>query len=84
MQRPEGVSHFRDAYDGDEITKEDVFYYVYGVLHSTDYRERFADNLGKELPRIPRMKSAADFWAFGKAGRAVAELHINYEKRYTG
>lgn len=49
-----GLAHFRSAYPGTTITKEDVFYYAYGVLHSADYRERYADNLGKELPRIPR------------------------------
>jgi predicted helicase len=46
------------------ISKEDLFYYVYGLLHSPDYRERYADNLGKELPRIPCVKTASDFWAF--------------------
>ena len=56
-----------------------MFYYVYGLLHSPDYRERYADNLSKELPRIPRTKAAADFWAFSNAGRALAELHLNYE-----
>ena len=56
-----------------------MFYYVYGLLHSPDYRGRFADNLGKELPRIPRVKNAADFWAFSNAGRALGDLHINYE-----
>ncbi|MBU1412107.1 hypothetical protein KKC22_11375, partial [Myxococcota bacterium] len=44
-----------------------------------DYRARYADNLSKELPRIPCVKSAADFWAFSRAGRALADLHINYE-----
>lgn len=75
----EGLKHFQDAYPGETITREDVFYYVYGLLHSTDYRERFADNLGKELPRIPRVKTAADFWTFSQAGRKLADLHLNYE-----
>jgi predicted helicase len=74
-----GLAHFQTAYPGEKITKEDVFYYVYGLLHSPDYRERFADNLSKELPRIPCVKTAADFWAFSKAGRALAEWHLNYE-----
>src|ERR1019366_10036302 len=55
-------------------------YYVYAVLHSTDYRERYADNLGKELPRIPRVKTAADFWDFSKAGRALGDMHVGYER----
>jgi len=74
-----GLAHFQGAYPGEKISKEDLFYYVYGILHSADYRERFADNLGKELPRIPAVKKAADFWAFSKAGCALADLHLNYE-----
>ncbi|ACM03922.1 DEAD/DEAH box helicase [Cereibacter sphaeroides] len=74
-----GLAHFQDAYPGEAITKEDLFYYVYGVLHSEDYREKYADNLSKELPRIPRVKTAADFWAFSRAGRELGDLHVNYE-----
>lgn len=74
-----GLAHFQSAYPGEVLSREDVFYYVYGILHSSDYRERYADNLGKELPRIPRVKTAADFWAFSKAGRALGELHVGYE-----
>jgi len=76
----EGLAHFRAAYPGEQISKEDVFYYVYGLLHSPDYRERYADNLSKELPRIPCVKTFAGFWAFSQAGRELAELHLNYEK----
>jgi len=75
----EGLAHFATAYPNRPISKEDVFYYVYGLLHSPDYRERFADNLAKELPRIPRVTTAAAFWAFSKAGRELARLHLNYE-----
>ncbi|MDR6419389.1 putative helicase [Paraburkholderia phenoliruptrix] len=75
----EGLAHFQSAYPGEQISKEHIFYYVYGLLHSPDYRERYADNLSKELPRIPCVKTAADFWAFSKAGRELADLHVNYE-----
>ncbi|WP_175915877.1 MULTISPECIES: type ISP restriction/modification enzyme [unclassified Burkholderia] len=75
----EGLAYFEGLYSGEQISKEDVFYYVYGLLHSPDYRERYADNLSKELPRIPCVKLAADFWVFSKAGRKLADLHINYE-----
>lgn len=74
-----GLAHFQEAYPGEAISKEDLFYYVYGLLHSPDYRERYADNLSKELPRIPRVKTAADFWAFSRSGRTLADLHLNYE-----
>ncbi|KGJ22541.1 DEAD/DEAH box helicase [Paracoccus sanguinis] len=74
-----GLKHFQDAYPGETISKEDVFYYVYGLLHSEDYRAKYADNLSKELPRIPRVKTAADFWAFSRAGRELGDLHVNYE-----
>lgn len=69
---------FRDAYDK-KVSKEDIFYYVYGILHSPEYRERFAADLKKMLPRIPLTKEADDFWLFSKAGRDLAELHLNYE-----
>lgn len=74
-----GLKHFQDAYPGETITKEDLFYFVYGLLHSEDYRAKYADNLSKELPRIPRVKTAADFWAFSRAGRELGDLHVNYE-----
>jgi len=71
-----GLEQFRTAYGDRNIGKEDVFYYVYGLLHSEEYRTRFANDLKKELPRIPFAK---DFWAYSKAGRELAELHLNYE-----
>ena len=80
--RPEAVAHFRAAYAGHEteIDADSVFYYIYGILHSKDYRETYANNLQKELPRIPRVASFEDFKAFAQAGRALAELHVNYEQ----
>lgn len=75
----EGLQHFGGAYPGEQISKEDIFYYVYGLLHSQEYRDRYADNLSKELPRIPRVKTAEGFWGFSKAGRELAEWHLNYE-----
>lgn len=74
-----GLAHFQATYPTETIGKEDVFYYIYGLLHSEDYKKRYADNLSKELPRIPCVKKASDFWAFSQAGRDLAELHINYE-----
>lgn len=75
----EGLQHFQAAYPNEQITKEDIFYYTYGLLHSEEYRTRYADNLTKELPRIPCVKKAENFWAFSKAGRDLAHWHLNYE-----
>ncbi|MEQ1638732.1 MAG: type ISP restriction/modification enzyme [Methylococcales bacterium] len=73
------LAHFQTAYPNEKISKQDIFYYIYGLLHSEDYKARYADNLSKELPRIPCVKKAADFWAFNQAGRDLAGLHVNYE-----
>ena len=62
-----------------QITKEDIFYYVYGILHSTDYRSTFEADLKKMLPRLPLVDSKEEFFAFSNAGRQLAELHLNYE-----
>ena len=80
--KPEAVAHFRAAYAGheSEIDADSVFYYIYGILHSKDYRETYANNLQKELPRIPRVATFEDFKAFEKAGWALADLHVNYEQ----
>ncbi len=75
----EGLAHFETAYPGEVISKEDVFYYLYGLLHSPDYRAKYADNLAKELPRIPCVPGVDRFWAFCQAGRDLAGLHLNYE-----
>ena len=80
--KPEAVEHFRAAYAAHEaeIDADSVFYYIYGILHSKDYRAIYANNLQKELPRIPRVATFEDFKAFEKAGRALADLHVNYEQ----
>ena len=62
-----------------KVTAEDVFYYVYGLLHSEEYRKRFSSDLKKSLARIPLVASTQDFKAFVKAGRKLADLHLNYE-----
>ena len=74
-----GLAHFRAKYPAEKITKEDLFYYIYGLLHSHDYRSRYADNLSKELPRIPAVKNFTDFRAFAQAGRDLAHWHLDYE-----
>lgn len=81
--RRDGVSDYilsraHDAY-GAAVTKEDIFYYVYGLLHSPEYRKTFSNDLKKMLPRLPLVDDPEDFWSFSKAGRKLADLHINYE-----
>jgi len=68
---------------GKNVSKEDIFYYVYGLLHSKEYRETFANDLKKMLPRLPLLEDVRDFWKFSKAGRELADLHINYENQPT-
>jgi predicted helicase len=70
------LSDFQTTYQDQTITKEDIFYYIYGILHSPEYKQRFAADLKKMLPRIPY---AADFHTFSTAGRNLAQWHLNYE-----
>ena len=85
------LAQFRAHYGDESISKWDIFYYVYGLLHHPEYRERYADNLKRELPRIPFVPSPPapsptrgegekyGFWAFSEAGKKLADLHLNYE-----
>lgn len=82
--RRDGISDFilkeaKNRY-GNSIIKEDIFYYVYGFLHSPKYREMFASDLKKMLPKLPLVDLPADFWSFSKTGRKLADLHLNYEE----
>ena len=76
----ETVSRFRNHYRDKTIDADAVFYYVYGLLHSPDYKTRFAADLKKMLPRIPLVGSLTDFQAFSDAGRELAGLHVGYEE----
>ena len=91
----EALAEYQSHYADDSITKDDIFYYVYGLLHSPLYKARYQNNLRRELPRIPmapplpsagedsgegdRPKTSSGFWSFSKAGRALSDLHLNYE-----
>lgn len=82
-RRNDGVTDFilkraQDNY-GKKVTKEDIFYYVYGLLHSPIYRNKFAADLKKMLPRIPLVEEPKKFRVLSSAGRDLADLHINYE-----
>ena len=83
LVRHDGISDFalnkaREKY-GDEVSKEDIFYYIYGYLHSPEYRQTFSEDLKMSLPRIDFVDLWDDFYAFSEAGRELARLHLGYE-----
>lgn len=71
------LASYREHYGDAGITKEDIFFYVYALLHHPEYRERYTDDLKKMLPHIPR---AAGFHTYANVGRELADLHVNYER----
>ena len=71
------LASYREHYGDAGITKEDIFFYVYALLHHPEYRERYKDDLKKMLPHIPR---AAGFHTYASVGRELADLHVNYER----
>lgn len=79
---PAVVAYFAAPYgdDAKELTADDVFYYIYGILHSKDYVSCYQSNLQKERPRIPRVARWSDFMAFSESGRKLAQLHLNFEE----
>ena len=70
------LQQFRQQYPALQITKDDIWNYIYGLLHAPDYREKYRADLSKDLPRIPL---APDFSAFRDAGEQLAALHLGYE-----
>ncbi|WP_434923256.1 DEAD/DEAH box helicase (plasmid) [Glutamicibacter sp. PAEs-4] len=72
------LAEYQNTY-GEQVTKGDIFHYVYGLLHSTEYRERYAADLKKQLPRIPQVAGLERFTKFVQAGQELVELHISYE-----
>ena len=76
----EALEHFRNHYNEKKISKKDIFFYVYGILHSEEYRTKYANNLTKETPRIPLVHTLDDFKSFSKMGKRLAHLHVNFEE----
>ena len=72
------LTQFQKHYKDDSITKWDIFHYTYGLLHQPEYRERYQENLKRDLPHI---RFAEDFRAFAKAGARLTDLHVNYESQ---
>ena len=83
LVRHDGVSDFIlqqfQSVLGSSVGKEDIFYYVYGALHSPAYRRKFDADLKKQLPRLPLPKDKPTFTRIQKIGRELAALHLNYE-----
>ena len=82
IERRDGISNyalrlFRRHYNDDSITKEDIFYYIYGVLSSPDYAKKFSNDVKRMLARVPFVR---EFRLFEEAGRKLADLHVNYER----
>ena len=71
------LASYREHYGDPGITKEDIFFYLYALLHHPEYRERYEDDLKKMLPHIPR---ATGFHTYASVGRELADLHVNYER----
>jgi predicted helicase len=74
------LQHFQRHFKDKSIVREDIFYYVYAVLHHPRYREVYAANLKRELPRVPLVKKCDDFRAFAAAGRNLIDLHVDYQR----
>jgi predicted helicase len=72
------LAEFRKHYADDSISKWDIFYYTYALLHHPEYRTRYAANLKRELPRIPMAPAFRDY---ARIGAALMNLHIDYEKQ---
>jgi len=84
------LEQFRSHYHAPSITKWDIFHYIYSVLHHPEYRERYAANLRRELPRIPFApvssvpavgKDVDVFRALVNAGQRLTEIHVHYEQQ---
>ncbi|MDO5878307.1 DEAD/DEAH box helicase family protein (plasmid) [Paenarthrobacter sp. SD-1] len=72
----EALANYRLAYDDDSITKWDIFFYVYALLHHPSYREAFRADLKKLMPRIPQVQ---EFHSFATIGKKLSDLHTTYE-----
>lgn len=75
----DSIAHFQSFYPNEVVTKDDLFNYIYGILHSSEYLTLFADNLAKELPRIPAVRKFEDFRAFVEAGKKLGDMHSDFD-----
>ena len=73
------LAQFQAKY-GTEVTKWDIFHYVYSLLHHPQYRERYAENLKRDLPHIPMLHREDAFFACVNIGKQLMDIHLNYEQ----
>ncbi len=73
------LRQFQEKY-GAQVSKWDIFHYVYAMLHHPVYRARYAENLKRDLPHIPLLKSTTAFETCVRIGKALMELHLRYEQ----
>ena len=71
------LKSYQEFYEDSSITKEDIFYYVYAILHHPEYRDQYKADLAKMLPHIPKVEGFSDFACIG---RELADLHLRYEE----
>ncbi|MDI1495695.1 MAG: helicase, partial [Cenarchaeum symbiont of Oopsacas minuta] len=70
------LQEYRKYYNNKKITKKDIFYHVYGLLHHSIYKKKFANNLSREFPHIPFVPN---FWKFSNIGEKLTDLHLNFD-----
>ncbi len=73
------LRQFQERY-GPDVTKWDIFHYVYAILHHPQYRQRYAENLKRDLPHIPLVHERAAFDACTRIGAALMRTHLDYEE----
>ena len=76
---PDALAHVRAHYGNRRISEDDLFHYCYGALHHQGWREKYADDLRKDIPRVPLADTCAEFRAVVRAGQQLSNLHVNYE-----
>ena len=82
--RRENITHwaltlFQTRY-GEQVSKHDIFHYLYALLNHPQYRERYAENLKRDLPHVPLLHSKEAFLACVAIGRQLMDLHLHYEE----
>ncbi len=72
------LNAYRSHFNTEDISKEDIFFYIYGILHNKNYRENFSNNLKKSLPRIPFVKTKDIFYSYSQSGKELSDLHTEF------